>query len=99
MKYNFLNPSSLDSSKEFFRENSFPIELSSPQKIIKSTYQKVTKQITTFLFDLWSPLTSDIIAYSDPILKTQCGNFMIFVSFTFSVKLILRILEVQNKPF
>ena len=33
--------------------------------------------------------------FADP----QCGNFMIFVSFRFYVKSILRILEVQNQPF
>ena len=30
---------------------------------------------------------------------TQCGNFIMFLSHTFYVKSILRILEVQNQPF
>ena len=30
---------------------------------------------------------------------TQCGNFIIFLSFRFYVKSILGILEVQNLPF
>ena len=32
-------------------------------------------------------------------LKSQCGNFMIFLSLRFDVKTILRILEVKNLPF
>ena len=36
---------------------------------------------------------------SSSIPGTQCGNFMIFLSFRFYVKSILVILEVQNLPF
>ena len=33
------------------------------------------------------------------MIITQCGNFMIFVSFRFYMKSILRILEGENQPF
>ena len=40
-----------------------------------------------------------LLHYRYSTISTQCGNFIIFLSRTFYVKSILRILQVKNQPF
>ena len=52
-------------------------------------------------FDIGQPsksIKAIELVLAGTVLSTQCGNFLTFLSHTFYVKSILRILEAQNVP-
>ena len=61
--------------------------------------QQPTKRRHSFSKIILRPFFSIKASPSFGLLYTQCGNFMIFLSFRFHVKLILENLEVVKLPF